>query len=347
MQILTAPTGGEIDLAHAAGRWLDIGVLSMRNLRWISRERMCIWILLGLTSLPLHLVYNSAVYDTLTANKYDLYIASESRLSNAPLADADGPSRQGAGDAANFLDMARKQELERLDPVACIQAYGKSFVSERKDLALICSEWNYGLQWSGPRLPIQPLGERASAFPYDWICGNPDFNNITVSPVSTTDQPCLPNTIIDGIKHDGIWKYLISSSPNNNTIEYCLSQKTPEHCQLQFSVEIMVIVIIANFLKVLCMLYTIWRVKSPTLVTIRDAISSFLQSPDHTTIDRCTLSKVGVEESEMWFSRSKPVPGRWKRIYQPVPAEPQPWTGKTFSWSDGVSKTRRYLCYFW
>ena len=103
MQILTAPTRHEIDRAHAKGRWLDIGILSIRNLRWISIERVCIWTLLALTSLPLHLVYNSAVYNTLTANEYDLYIASNSLLTNATLDDAGF-----AGDAAKFLDMARE-----------------------------------------------------------------------------------------------------------------------------------------------------------------------------------------------------------------------------------------------
>lgn len=56
MQCLSAPTRGEIDKEHAAQRWLDIGVPSLRNLRRISRRRLILWLLLGLTSLPLHLL---------------------------------------------------------------------------------------------------------------------------------------------------------------------------------------------------------------------------------------------------------------------------------------------------
>ena len=37
MQCLSAPTREEIDIAHAQGTWLDIGILSIRNLRRISR----------------------------------------------------------------------------------------------------------------------------------------------------------------------------------------------------------------------------------------------------------------------------------------------------------------------
>jgi len=56
MQCLSAPTRGEIDQEHAARRWLDIGVPSVRNLRRISRRRLTLWLLLGLSSLPLHLL---------------------------------------------------------------------------------------------------------------------------------------------------------------------------------------------------------------------------------------------------------------------------------------------------
>jgi hypothetical protein len=57
MQCLSAPTRRDINAAHLDGRWLDIGVPSVRNLRWISRKRLCLWLTLGLSSLPLHLLY--------------------------------------------------------------------------------------------------------------------------------------------------------------------------------------------------------------------------------------------------------------------------------------------------
>jgi hypothetical protein len=57
MQCLSAPTRNEIDVAHASKRWLDIGVLSVRNIKTISLKRSILWALLGLSSLPLHLLY--------------------------------------------------------------------------------------------------------------------------------------------------------------------------------------------------------------------------------------------------------------------------------------------------
>ena len=56
MQLLVAPTPSELGKAHAAGSWLDIGTASIRNLRWISVNRIVCWVLLGLSSGTLHLM---------------------------------------------------------------------------------------------------------------------------------------------------------------------------------------------------------------------------------------------------------------------------------------------------
>lgn len=56
MQCLSAPTRAEIDKAHRRKRWLDIGVPSVRNLGRVSRRKLVLWLLLGLSSVPLHLM---------------------------------------------------------------------------------------------------------------------------------------------------------------------------------------------------------------------------------------------------------------------------------------------------
>ena len=56
MQCMSAPTRAEADRVHAKFRWVDIGVPSIRNLRKIRGMRVVLWLLLGFTSLPLHLL---------------------------------------------------------------------------------------------------------------------------------------------------------------------------------------------------------------------------------------------------------------------------------------------------
>ena len=55
-QCLAAPTRSEVDAAHARRRWMDIGVPSVRNLFRIKRERRFLWIAIGFSSIPLHLL---------------------------------------------------------------------------------------------------------------------------------------------------------------------------------------------------------------------------------------------------------------------------------------------------
>lgn len=69
MQVLSSPTRPEIDGAHSKGEWLDIGVLSPRNLRLISRKRAALCMALALSSVPLHLWYNMCCCCSKQANE--------------------------------------------------------------------------------------------------------------------------------------------------------------------------------------------------------------------------------------------------------------------------------------
>jgi hypothetical protein len=63
MQVLSSPTRGEIDQAHSSNQWLDIGVLSLRNLGRISRRRRFLCVIMALSSIPVHLLYVLDVAD--------------------------------------------------------------------------------------------------------------------------------------------------------------------------------------------------------------------------------------------------------------------------------------------
>lgn len=54
MQVVSSPSRSDIDRAHQKQIWLDIGVFSLRNFGWISRYRFLAYILLVLSSVPLH-----------------------------------------------------------------------------------------------------------------------------------------------------------------------------------------------------------------------------------------------------------------------------------------------------
>jgi hypothetical protein len=64
MQLLSAPSRAEIDKAHAKQKWLDIGIPSVRNLRHLNKKKAILWWILGISSIPLHLVsvFNCRVF---------------------------------------------------------------------------------------------------------------------------------------------------------------------------------------------------------------------------------------------------------------------------------------------
>ena len=71
-------------------------------------------------------------------------------------------------------------------------------------------------------------------------------------------------------------------------IEYCLSQPAlEEHCKVQFSVMIMIVVCLCNLAKTLVMGYVFWQQPVEPLVTLGDALRSFLNNPDPTTDGSC------------------------------------------------------------
>lgn len=56
VQLLSAPTRQDIDLAHIRGKWLDIGAPSVRNLPVLGSMRLSLYALLLISSIPLHLM---------------------------------------------------------------------------------------------------------------------------------------------------------------------------------------------------------------------------------------------------------------------------------------------------
>jgi hypothetical protein len=56
MQVLSSPTRENADAAHARGSWVEIGVVSPRNFKIISRKRKLLWWMLAISSVPLHLL---------------------------------------------------------------------------------------------------------------------------------------------------------------------------------------------------------------------------------------------------------------------------------------------------
>ncbi|KAH9238249.1 hypothetical protein K456DRAFT_1827108, partial [Colletotrichum gloeosporioides 23] len=85
MQICNAPSRREIDAAHAKRDWLDVGIPSWRNAFRLSWFKLTAWLVLFLTTIPVHMVFNSSILllDSRMGD-YRMTIATEGYINGAP-----------------------------------------------------------------------------------------------------------------------------------------------------------------------------------------------------------------------------------------------------------------------
>ncbi|KAF9728855.1 hypothetical protein PMIN06_002451 [Paraphaeosphaeria minitans] len=354
MQCISAPTRKEVDDAHSKGKWLDIGVQSVHNLRNICKNdwrRAMVWFLLGFSSLPLHLFYNSAVFLSISSNDYYAVSVRESFISSPDCVDC---AADFLGPYASKLDYygyelptaismmyekARYNNLDRLSNIDCIREYAESIQTKRRNVLLVTADEKMptpNTTDQGTPINIFSINlyqaEQAN-YPktainlYDWIC-----SGYSDTIASTPQQPC--STFISGVKStSGNWKvrgvgYNGSSSSPAFPVDYCLSEKSEPHCKVQFTLPIAILVTILNFFKAILILYTALRRNGNPLMTMGDAVASFLERTDETTKRMCLLSVRDVKTHDEYF-----------------PAGPKAWIGEQRRFKDVTSRTRRTVTF--
>ena len=84
----------------------------------------------------------------------------------------------------------------------------------------------------------------------------------------------------DGSLDPKTWNSTDWQKPESSgKVLYCMAEKALQHCKIRLSVSFMVAVIVCNGIKVICIGIIVWKLDPDPLVTIGDAIASFLGSP--------------------------------------------------------------------
>lgn len=90
----------------------------------------------------------------------------------------------------------------------------------------------------------------------------------------------------------------------NKKVDYCLAQRRERNCKLQFSIHILVAVILCNVIKTGVMVWILFCQREQTLVTFGDAIASWLDDPDDFTKGRCLAEKPDAQPGQHgWLYR--------------------------------------------
>ncbi|KAF2139582.1 uncharacterized protein K452DRAFT_336248 [Aplosporella prunicola CBS 121167] len=300
MQCFSAPTREQINKAHKKRIWLDIGVPSLRNVRFMRRKYVIMWYTLAATSLVLHLLFNSTIFSTLDARSYtaytlrggvlevyngSVYAKARYMTENTPYSDLilpSNPEKEEIQGLEYFKTTLTTEDL--LTKEECISAFGKAFVSDRRMIILDLSNetiWfstlampgtfnlntlinaSYAVNINGNSVP-----ENCIPDPTWWMCGS---------------APECGSICNYGEKND--W------TPFGFSAERCFSPRLPESCRLEISRGFAITVSVVGLIKALVVGIGAFSSRPPPLLTIGDAVSSFLEHPDPTTTGACFLQK--------------------------------------------------------
>ncbi|KAF6813180.1 hypothetical protein CPLU01_14710 [Colletotrichum plurivorum] len=146
MQVLNAPSRRELDAAHARGKWLDIGILSWRNAISLSKFKLAARIALCLTSIPIHMLFNSPVFQmTSRFGSFNVVVASEGFLRGEPY--------YFPGAYLRLQEAARAPGWERLDMLTCQRIYNPgpcTGLTAHRNVVIVVdgSGWRRGDMWN-------------------------------------------------------------------------------------------------------------------------------------------------------------------------------------------------------
>ncbi|KAK2728229.1 hypothetical protein CKAH01_11223 [Colletotrichum kahawae] len=274
MQCLMAPTRMELDTAHSKRKWLDIGIPTIRNFWGITLRRK----------------FNSIIFASITPAEYRLFFVEEESLLNG---SSSWPKSLNRSQFLAVPDLFPNTTLHHLTVSECLAGYGNEFQSSRGDLLIVTNEGN--------KTPNNTVGtdfvSSSASSGISWMCTS-----------YSDDKPC-DEEISDIKKNPESWR------PYGLEVKACYSEAPEEHSRLLFSSTICYVVTALNLLKAILMLLVAYgdtHIGERPILTVGDAVASYLEYPDDRTQGMCLRSKKDFVKRD-WESHAKqfdPTPRR-------------------------------------
>ncbi|KAI0455296.1 hypothetical protein F5B21DRAFT_524017 [Xylaria acuta] len=361
IQLQASPTRADVDKAHKLNKWLDIGAPSLRNLRYIGRWRLASCIVLVLSSLPIHLIFNSAVFQSLASNDYSVAVVKDSFLSGASW-DLSTAERNRQGDPGwdeekvnppdqdyqSIIEAMQKDVVNGLYEVKNISdcyALYEDYWAVRQGNVVVVVKNETGVRDDNDSLLLYTF----VAPRYDNYAKNLwAASNGTASHISFSESPPPITTLFLG--------------PPHYEASYCLVQfvdASTKRCRLEYSTHILYAVCTLNFLKLLALVF-VWvtrhkaekrrRAKSEewgaveeehilarketALSTLGDAIASFIQEPDEMTKNMCLATKYDFARKR---TSLRSLSGRGEEKSNPSTTHPRAWKMSQRRWMSAAT----------
>ena len=360
MQVLVAPTRKDVDKAHARGRWLEIGVQSWRNIRFLPAANTIFWLILAFTTIPLHLIFNSTVIETKGSTNFLFVISTESFTKGAdsngslPLVGRAGDLLQPFSDEVNTLQNISKSittgTWEKLNLQDCYQRYNTttSVLTTYRHAVMVVSNQNETLDQTIDWSPAEVYLNVSKEAPADLanirspIWDVEEFAR-TDSYVNAATDSATQNLLGESLDYllsmnlqTGLFEMRVAGTDNYSSFlqaeylymkaYYCLSEPYVVPCKVDIDNQLLGLVCLIGFIKtLLCAIILLrWKHQNP-FMTLGDAIESFINIPDQTTIGMCSHSRNDFIHRNVGDIAWKPVSSAWRT--------PSRRAGSTIPWS--------------
>ena len=157
--------------------------------------------------------------------------------------------------------------------------------------------------------------------------------NFTVEAYNGSIMPQLtwPDAVFVNASTDVTWKtgvsiddhgWLSILASDNQTLGYTthhvaygLSTRVPQSSSIQIARVFIVVVIICNLLKTVAIFFTLRDSFSQQILTLGDAVSSYLKSPDLSTLGACILDKKKLVRNISHGEKHKPAQWQRRRVH--------------------------------
>ena len=339
MQCLTAPIREEVDGQHKKDSSLDIGIQSVRKLRYLPRWKVALWTSLLVSTLPLHLLWNSAVFAISELNNYGVVVVTSDYL-EAPLSyDVSCQELTTLSDlvTCSMIGRAKRNDptLTRLSPKKCIQAFAKKLETPFFNVLAVAKA--SGLERSSLHTQHTAAGSPLLAYieattyaeNLTGFCGctnglfgcnstlpqyceqynNGDTNWQHSGVEGTSEWICDIDHLLrsgcavsDALENSTHWTIL----PEHYEIGHCVASRRQSACRFQYSATILYMVVACNVVKLLAISLNLVFAQPGALAMTGDAVVSFLDRPEPKS------NGTSLKSLTWWASAPRLGPLRWR-----------------------------------
>ena len=286
--------------------------------------------------------YNSVVYSSVSATDYlairvdqrfldgevwnaDLSLNSSWAQTLPDLVPKNNLSTIAIRNKVSMLQ-SRAHTLSRLESAACNNTYGSILLSDWRNVLIVSNSIGFpdssdvasiNIHLTDPS-PINDFCE-SYRFPYEPPIV---YNNETGTQCGA---PCPKDTICLSV---GPLLY------SDEKIDYCLAEVAESHCKLYFSTSLLFVVLLCNAVKLFCLFLTLTMAEFDPLITIGDAIASFMSSPEELTANLGALTYDDFQRMEIIKSLGEAYGSSIKAT------RPRPWDPQQRRWLHGKTGSR-------